>query len=232
MYVVPSARGSGVARALLAALETEARHLGARRRLLLETGARLIAALVLYHGAACRRSPPWRIRRLAAQPLHGQGVVAHGRGRSGHLRAARSPIAPQRRAAHSASAGCFSRRAACSAGPARGLRRLARFRAGVNAHHGWAGSPFACATTAANTSRMHGSWRTPSSAHSDRYTIPVPSGRIFQSQDTQLHQISGDARPHVRNLPQACHDGPLLCLARQPFALLAVHHSRPPLARN
>src|SRR6478609_6493233 len=50
MYVVPTARGTGVARALLAALEAEARRLGARR-LLLETGTRLDAAMALYRRA-------------------------------------------------------------------------------------------------------------------------------------------------------------------------------------
>ena len=50
MYVVPSARGRGVGRALLAALESEARSLGAGR-LVLETGIRQTEALALYRRA-------------------------------------------------------------------------------------------------------------------------------------------------------------------------------------
>jgi GNAT superfamily N-acetyltransferase len=49
MYVVPAARGRGVGRALVAALESEARRLGARR-LVLEAGARQPEALGLYRG--------------------------------------------------------------------------------------------------------------------------------------------------------------------------------------
>jgi GNAT superfamily N-acetyltransferase len=48
MYVVPASRGTGLGRKLLAALEAEARALGARR-LVLETGIRQAAALALYH---------------------------------------------------------------------------------------------------------------------------------------------------------------------------------------
>jgi GNAT superfamily N-acetyltransferase len=47
MYVAPSVRGIGLGRRLVAALETEARSLGARR-LVLETGVRQTAALALY----------------------------------------------------------------------------------------------------------------------------------------------------------------------------------------
>jgi putative acetyltransferase len=47
MYVVPSARGTGLGRQLVAALEREARDLGVRR-LVLETGIRQAAALALY----------------------------------------------------------------------------------------------------------------------------------------------------------------------------------------
>jgi len=50
MYVDPSRRGRGIGRALLAALEAEARALGARR-LVLETGIRQTAALALYRNA-------------------------------------------------------------------------------------------------------------------------------------------------------------------------------------
>ena len=47
MYVTPAARGEGAGRAIMAALEAEARRIGARR-LLLETGIRQTAALRLY----------------------------------------------------------------------------------------------------------------------------------------------------------------------------------------
>lgn len=47
MYVAPAARGTGVGRRLVEALEAEARALGARR-LVLETGTRQHAALALY----------------------------------------------------------------------------------------------------------------------------------------------------------------------------------------
>lgn len=47
MYVVPTARGTGLGKRLVAALESEARALGVRR-LVLETGVRQAAALVLY----------------------------------------------------------------------------------------------------------------------------------------------------------------------------------------
>jgi putative acetyltransferase len=48
MYVAPAARGAGLGRRLLLALETEARALRVRR-LVLETGIRQAAALALYH---------------------------------------------------------------------------------------------------------------------------------------------------------------------------------------
>jgi GNAT superfamily N-acetyltransferase len=51
MYVVPHARRQGIARALLAALEEEARSLGAVR-LVLEAGERQPEALGLYRGAS------------------------------------------------------------------------------------------------------------------------------------------------------------------------------------
>jgi GNAT superfamily N-acetyltransferase len=50
MYVDVAARGRGVGRAILAALETEARQLGLRR-VVLETGVRQAAALALYRNA-------------------------------------------------------------------------------------------------------------------------------------------------------------------------------------
>jgi len=56
MYTVPRARGHGVARRLLAALEAEARALGATR-LVLETGERQTEAVALYEKAGFRRIP-------------------------------------------------------------------------------------------------------------------------------------------------------------------------------
>jgi GNAT superfamily N-acetyltransferase len=47
MYVLPGARGQGLGRKLVAALESEARSLGVRR-LVLETGIRQAAARALY----------------------------------------------------------------------------------------------------------------------------------------------------------------------------------------
>ena len=51
MYTLPTARGQGIGRAILIALEDEARRLGAKR-LVLETGERQPEALALYtrHG--------------------------------------------------------------------------------------------------------------------------------------------------------------------------------------
>jgi len=56
MYVVPSARGTGIGRALVAALEREARQI-AIRHLVLETGIRQIAALALYKQTGFRQIP-------------------------------------------------------------------------------------------------------------------------------------------------------------------------------
>lgn len=50
MYVVPAERGRGIGRLILENLEAEARRLGVRR-LVLETGSRLEAALTLYRGS-------------------------------------------------------------------------------------------------------------------------------------------------------------------------------------
>jgi GNAT superfamily N-acetyltransferase len=58
MYTRPAARGRGVGRALLAALEAEARTLGARR-LVLETGTRQHEALALYESHGFVRIPPF-----------------------------------------------------------------------------------------------------------------------------------------------------------------------------
>jgi GNAT superfamily N-acetyltransferase len=56
MYVSPTVRGRGVGRAILDALETEARRLGACR-LVLETGPRQPEALTLYEHAGFVRIP-------------------------------------------------------------------------------------------------------------------------------------------------------------------------------
>ena len=56
MYVAPSARGKGLSKQLVAALEAEARALGAKR-LVLETGTRQHAALALYRGAGFHPIP-------------------------------------------------------------------------------------------------------------------------------------------------------------------------------
>src|SRR4029077_17212677 len=57
-FVRPDARGRGLGRFLLAALEGEALRLGARR-LLLETGDRQPEALALYERAGFARIPPF-----------------------------------------------------------------------------------------------------------------------------------------------------------------------------
>lgn len=56
MYVAPEARGQGIGRRLLEALEAEARRLGAMR-LVLETGVRQQAALALYRGTGFNPIP-------------------------------------------------------------------------------------------------------------------------------------------------------------------------------
>jgi len=56
MYMAPSARGAGLGRRLVEALEAEARALGARR-LVLETGVRQAAALALYQATGFRPIP-------------------------------------------------------------------------------------------------------------------------------------------------------------------------------
>ena len=58
MYVAPSARGRGVARALLAALEATARDLG-YGALRLETGLRQPEAMALYESSGYRRIEPY-----------------------------------------------------------------------------------------------------------------------------------------------------------------------------
>ena len=64
MYVAPSARGSGLGRRLVDALEAEARGLGARR-LVLETGVRQAPALALYRSAG-----------FGPVPLYGEYVLS------------------------------------------------------------------------------------------------------------------------------------------------------------
>lgn len=56
MYVVPEARGRGLSRRVLAALEAEAARLQVKR-IVLETGPRQHAALALYERAGYRRIP-------------------------------------------------------------------------------------------------------------------------------------------------------------------------------
>ena len=56
MYVAPAARGTGLGRRLVDALEAEARALGVRR-LVLETGTRQHAAIALYEATGFRRIP-------------------------------------------------------------------------------------------------------------------------------------------------------------------------------
>ena len=56
MYVAPVARGMGLSKQLVKALEAEARTLGAKR-LVLETGIRQRAALTLYRGAGFQPIP-------------------------------------------------------------------------------------------------------------------------------------------------------------------------------
>jgi putative acetyltransferase len=58
MYVDPAARGQGLGRAVLQALEAEARRLGLVR-LVLETGARQHTAIALYERAGFARIPPF-----------------------------------------------------------------------------------------------------------------------------------------------------------------------------
>jgi putative acetyltransferase len=58
MYVRPSERGRGIGRALLEALEAEARRMG-MRRLILETGIRQHEALALYRNCGFLPVPPF-----------------------------------------------------------------------------------------------------------------------------------------------------------------------------
>ena len=58
MFVVPGFRGRGIGRAVLRALEEEARRLGARR-LVLETGTRQRSALGLYRDEGFAEIQPY-----------------------------------------------------------------------------------------------------------------------------------------------------------------------------
>lgn len=65
MYVAPEARGRGVARALLAALEADARHLS-YRGLILETGTRQPEAMALYESSGWVPTPRYGAYRTFA----------------------------------------------------------------------------------------------------------------------------------------------------------------------
>jgi putative acetyltransferase len=58
MYTIPSLRGQGVGRAILAGLEAEARVLGVSR-IILETGVRQPEAIALYASAGFTRIPAY-----------------------------------------------------------------------------------------------------------------------------------------------------------------------------
>jgi putative acetyltransferase len=87
MYVRPDARGSRIGRAVLDALETEARRIGLRR-LVLETGARQPEAIALYERAGFSRIPAFgeyadsplsvcMAKDLAARPFYGEFAWAY-----------------------------------------------------------------------------------------------------------------------------------------------------------
>jgi putative acetyltransferase len=58
MFVIPEARGQGISRIILEALEMESRRLGVRQ-LVLETGERQAEAMALYSRAGFARIPPF-----------------------------------------------------------------------------------------------------------------------------------------------------------------------------
>jgi GNAT superfamily N-acetyltransferase len=62
MYTMPAARGRGLARAILAAVEQSAREHG-RRRMVLETGGRQPEAIKLYLSAGYKRIPDFGFYR-------------------------------------------------------------------------------------------------------------------------------------------------------------------------
>jgi GNAT superfamily N-acetyltransferase len=72
MYTVPAARGRGIARAMLAAVEESARAYG-RSRIILETGERQPEALSLYESAGYERIPNFGFYRFE------EGCVSFGR---------------------------------------------------------------------------------------------------------------------------------------------------------
>jgi GNAT superfamily N-acetyltransferase len=72
MYTVPEARGRGVARALLRALEESARRQG-RQRAILETGYAQPEAIAMYEASGYERIPPFGYYR------NEPGVVSFGR---------------------------------------------------------------------------------------------------------------------------------------------------------
>jgi len=87
MYVSPEARGHGVGRAVLAALQTEARALGLAR-LVLETGIRQPEAIALYERAGFSRIPAFgeyvnspvsvcMAKDLAPRPFYGEFAWAY-----------------------------------------------------------------------------------------------------------------------------------------------------------
>jgi GNAT superfamily N-acetyltransferase len=65
MYVAPATRGGGIARALLAALEVEARRLG-YARVVLETGTRQAEAMALYESAGYTPIPNFGAYRASS----------------------------------------------------------------------------------------------------------------------------------------------------------------------
>ncbi|WP_407549152.1 GNAT family N-acetyltransferase [Streptomyces sp. Pv4-95] len=84
MYVVPEARGRGLSRLVLAALESDARGAG-RFRMVLETGTKLPEAISLYISSGyrpCAKFGPYRFDELSrcyAKPLvDGVGEPAPG----------------------------------------------------------------------------------------------------------------------------------------------------------
>ena len=76
MYVVPEARGRGLSRVMLAALEDLARELGAVR-IVLETGSRQPHAMRLYETSGYRRIDDFG--HYAGQPLS----VSYGKSLTG-----------------------------------------------------------------------------------------------------------------------------------------------------
>lgn len=80
MYVIPSARGTGLGRRLVTALENEARALGVRR-IVLETGIRQAAALALYRATGFQPIPLYGEYGLSSETsvCLGKDLLAHER---------------------------------------------------------------------------------------------------------------------------------------------------------